>query len=284
MAALLAGIGVDRLRRAGPRRAQVVGVALVALAAAEYAVSPAALWRDVLPTTAHRWVRQQADPVRALDCTPITQESESVQWLTDGRVTLLSDSISDCTEADLPRKLVAKGYTHLLVRRDAADGRPFVEHHPPGGLRLAARFDDGQLFEVTAQMPAIYTATLTGFSPRETGAGWSWRWMGANAAWTVVNTSARPIVATLGLEMSAFHRARGLEVLLDGRSVQTLVVEQSRRMYRLGPLTLVPGDHELVFRPAEPPTVAADVIDNGDRRPLSFAIGTWSWAVAGEQP
>ena len=58
----------------------------------------------------------------------------------------------------------------------------------------------------------------------------------------------------------------------------------SRRIYRLGPLTLVPGDHQLVFHPAEAPTVAGDVIDNGDRRPLSFAIGTWNWALEGEQP
>ena len=38
MAALLAGIGVDYLRRAGTRRAQIACVALVALAAGEYAV------------------------------------------------------------------------------------------------------------------------------------------------------------------------------------------------------------------------------------------------------
>ena len=49
MAALLAGIGVDYLRRAGTRRAQIVCLALVALAAGEYAVAPSALWRDVLP-------------------------------------------------------------------------------------------------------------------------------------------------------------------------------------------------------------------------------------------
>ena len=59
MAALLAGIGVDYLRRAGTRRAQIACLALVALAAGEYAVSPSALWRDVLPTAAHRWVARQ---------------------------------------------------------------------------------------------------------------------------------------------------------------------------------------------------------------------------------
>jgi len=43
----------------------------------------------------------------------------------------------------------------------------------------------------------------------------------------------------------------------------------------------MPGGHELVFHGIEPPTVAGDVIDNGDPRPLSFALGTWSWDVPG---
>ena len=58
---------------------------------------------------------------------------------------------------------------------------------------------------------------MTGFFPREHDAEWTWRWMGKDAAWTIVNTSAQPIVATLGIEMSAFHRARRMELLLDGR-------------------------------------------------------------------
>ena len=57
MAAVLAGIGVDVLMRSGTRRAKMVCVGLIALAAAEYAVLPSALWRDVLPTAAHRWAR-----------------------------------------------------------------------------------------------------------------------------------------------------------------------------------------------------------------------------------
>jgi hypothetical protein len=287
MTALLAGIGVDRLRRAGTTRAHIVCVALVALAAGEYAVSPSALWRDVLPTRAHRWAVQQVDRVRVLDCTPLNQESESVQWLTGYRVTLLGGSITDCTDANLSQKLAANGYTHLLVRRDTGDRQPFADQPAPDGLRVAARFDDGQVFAVTAQTATIYTATMSGFFPREHDAEWAWRWMGANAAWTIVNTSGRPIVATLGLEMSAFHRARRMELLLDGRpveNVQTLVVEPARRIYQIGPLTVPPGDHALVFHPAEVPTVASDVIDNGDRRPLSFALGTWNWSVRGEQP
>ena len=96
---------------------------------------------------------QQPGRVRALDCTPLNQESESVQWLTGYRVTLLGGSISDCTEPNLSQKLAAIGYTHLLVRRDTADGQWFADHPAPDGLHVAARFDDGQVFAVTARIP-----------------------------------------------------------------------------------------------------------------------------------
>ena len=284
MAALLAGIGIDYLRRSGTRRAQIVCLALVALAAAEYAVAPSALWRDVLPTTAHRWVTRQPGRLRALDCVPLNQESESVQWLTGHRVTPLGRSTSDCTEPNLSQKLAATGYTHLLVRRDTADGQWFAEHPAPDGLRVAANFDDGQVFAVTARTPAIFTATMTGFFPREHDAEWTWRWMGKDAAWTIVNTGAQPIVTALGIELSAFHRPRQMALLLDGRHVQTFVVEPSRRMYQSGPFTVMPGGHELVFHPTEAPAVAGQVINSADGRLLSFALGSWSWEVPGAQP
>ena len=283
MAALLAGVGVDCLSRAGTRRAQIACVALVAIAVGEYCVAPSALWRDVLPTTAHRWITRQPGRIRALDCTQFGQESESIQWLTGDRVGLLGGSIGDCTEPDLAQKLAANGYTHLLVRHAAADEQSFGGHSAPDGLRITVRFEDAEVFAVTTPSPAIYTATMTGFFPRERDAEWSWRWMGTDATWTAVNTGVRPITATLNVEMSAFHRARQVELRLDGRSVQTLVVQPPRRVYPIGPLLVWPGDHELVFHPTEPPTLAGEVIDNGDPRSLSLAVGAWTWRVGDEQ-
>jgi hypothetical protein len=278
MAALLAGLGVDCLLRSVTRRGRIVCVALVAVAAGEYAVSPFALWRDVLPTRAHRWVARQPDRVHALDCAPLTQESASVQWLTGDRVTLLGGAIGDCTEPNLAQKLAANGYTHLIVRRGTPESQVFDDHAPPDGLRVAARFADGRVFAVTEQAPAIYTSAMTGFFSRERAGAYSWRWMSADGAWTIVNTGARPVAATLGLELTAFGHARRMEVRLDGRHVQTLVVEPSRRTYQLGPLTVGPGGHDLAFHPADAPTAG------GDRRRLSVAIGTWSWNLRSEQP
>jgi hypothetical protein len=39
-----------------------------------------------------------------------------------------------------------------------------------------------------------------------------------------------------------------------------------------------------VFHPAEGPAVAGAVLNSGDRRELSFALGTWNWRVEGELP
>jgi hypothetical protein len=283
MAALLAGVGLDYLLRAGTR-ARIVCAALVALAAGDYVVSPSALWRDVLPTTAHRWITRQTGNVRALDCTPFNQESQSVQWLTGNRVTLLGGSITDCKEPNLPQKLAAMGYTHLLVRRRTGDRQWLEDHRALDGLRVAADFNDGQVFAVTANTPAIYTAAITGFFPREHTVEWTWRWMGKDAVWTIVNTRTQPIVTTLGIELSAFHVARRMELRLDEHELQTFVVAPSRRMYKIGPLTVMPGGHELVFHPLEAPTVADEVARNSDRRPLSFALGTWDWNVPAGQP
>ena len=125
---------------------------------------------------------------------------------------------------------------------------------------------------------------MTGFFPRERDAGWTWRWMGADAAWTIVNTSDRPEIATLALEMSAFHHARRLEVRLDGGHVRTLVVESGRHDYQLGPLSVSPGAHEIVFHPLEAPTLVSDVLGTGDDRRLSIALGAWTWTVRRELP
>ena len=283
MAAVLAGIGVDVLMRAGTRRARLVCVSLLALAAAEYSVLPSALWRDVLPTAAHRWVTQQANATRVLDCHPLTQESASVQWLTDSRVTMLSHAVSDCSEPNFAQKLAAHDYTHLLVRQQSALGPLTEPSRVPEGFRLAATFDDGLVLAVTARRPLIYTSVMAGFSPREHDREWSWRWMGSGAAWTITRTTPLPIVAALDIEASAFQHDRQVTVWLDGAQVQSLVVERARRTYRLGPFTFPHGAHELVFRATEPPAVADDVHHNGDRRPLSVAIGTWRWTVAEDQ-
>jgi hypothetical protein len=283
MAALLAGIGLERLWASGSRRARVACAACLALVFAEYAVSPSAMSRDVLPTAAHRWMVRQPGNVRALDCASSTLESASVEWLSGHRISLRAAGSDDCTQPNLADNLSAAGYTHVIVRRQTLEGRWFAARQTPRGLVDAAEFFDGRVFTIAARVPSVYTARMTAFYPREHDETWAWRWMGPQASWTIVNRTARPIVALVDVEMTAFHRARRLKVLLDGTEVQALTVAERRGPNRLGPLDLTPGIHELLFQPIDPPSVANDLTANGDRRPLSFGIGAWQWQVEGER-
>jgi hypothetical protein len=284
MAALLAGIGAEVLWRSGRLRNRIVCGALLALVAAEYAASPAALWRDVLPTAAHRWVMQQPAPLRVLDCAPSRAEVASVPWLTGGRVAEPGAGLDDCAEPGFASKLAALGYTHLLLRdggANAAGGTPMI---CGDGLRRAASFPDSRVYAVTAVRPALYTNIVSGFSPREHANGRSWRWMGAEAAWIIVNTTGVPTAVTLDVELSAFAHDRQLVVALEEAPIQTILAEPTRRTHRIGPFTVPRGAHQLRFRPVLPATVADRLVHNGDRRPLSLAVGNWTWKVAGEQP
>lgn len=283
MAALLAGIGVDWLLRTGGQRARTACAVLLAVVAIEYAVWPPALWRDVLPTTAHRWALQQPGRVQVLDCTPRNQESATMEWLSGGRLTPSSGTVADCAEPDLAARLEGRGYTHLLVRRkaSAADGRVDLTG---GGFRLVARHPDAEVFEVAATRPAIYTSTISGLFPREWNPQWSWRWSESGAAWTVMNTTGSAVDARLDVELAAFHQPRHVEILIDGRSVTHLSIVPERRIYRVELMNLAPGEHRLLFQPAEPATAVSDVRATGDARALSFALGTWTWRTTGARP
>ena len=262
MAALLAGIGVDYLRRAGTRRARIVCLVLVALAVGEYAVAPSALWRDVLPTAAHRWIMRQPGHVRAFDCTPLTQESASVQWLTGHRVTLLDSSTSDCTEPNLSQKLAATGYTHLLVRRDTADGQWFADTRRLDGLRVAARFDDGEVFDSHgASAGDLYRGddgVLSARARRGVVVAMDGSRRGVDGCEHQHPADRRlPRAGDLGVSPCA---PRGVACSTDGMCRRSPSIHLVA-CYQIGPLTIGPGSHELVFHPAEAARTAAnDVI------------------------
>jgi hypothetical protein len=284
MAVLLAGIGVDRLFRSRGRSVRLAGVALVVLAAGESAVSPARLWRDVLPTSAHRWVVGQPGTWRVLDCVQGSQLLASVDhWLTAGRVSMPRGALADCAESGLSAKLAALDFTHLLVRRGSWESQ-WLSRREPEGLALRERFDGADLYAITAQPAEVYTEAMTAFYPVERREDLTWRWMGKDAAWKIVNRSGRPILASVDLEVWAFAHARSLLVRLDRREVQSMQVELRRRSFRIGPLELAPGDHELAFLATDSPTVANDLLASGDVRALSFAFGAWQWTHNGVAP
>ncbi|MCU1381579.1 MAG: hypothetical protein JWL71_276, partial [Acidobacteria bacterium] len=275
MAALLAGIGAARLAATGTRLPRVLCGVLVLLAVVEYAVAPQALSRDVLPTEAHRWVMQHPDAPHVLDCEAVTPESSSVAWLTGGRIALAAAGADECGEPELAPRLAAGGFTHVLVR-DSWQRQWLREHGDAEGLHDEARFAGADIFAIRPRTP-VYTLAVAGFWPREQGGGVTWRWMGADASWTIVTPTPRRH-ATLEIEMRAFGFSRPLSVSLDEGAAQSLQIAADSGTYRIGPLTLGAGAHRLTFHSPVAATRPDEVIGSSDRRALAFRFGNWRWS------
>ena len=180
--ALLAGAGVACLWQRPHSGGRLAAVLLLGLAALEYAPLPPWRWRDVLPTSAHRWLAAQSGSLRVLDCVAPSRGSDALALpLLGHEVSLLgAPALSDCGEPRLGDKLGAMGYTHVLVRRDSTTGRWLAAHPIPDGLARGPQFEDGWILEVKAGRPpctwarcsASILANTKGTPP---GAGWGRR-------------------------------------------------------------------------------------------------------------
>lgn len=279
MVALLAAIGTSWLwqrRSLGPR---VACGALVLCTGAEYAVWPPAMSRDVLPTQAHRWVVARPGPLHVLDCAALTPDAASVPWLTRRRVDIRHAGLVACADPDIGRHALARGYTHLIVRRPSSDDRLFAQTYLPDGLRTVVAFPDSVVLSVAKLQPPVHTAATRGFFAPERGQRGTWRWMGREASWVVVNPGTRPARVSGTVEMTSFAGSRHVRVLVDGYDVQMLAID-GRHVVTIGPLTIGAGRHEVTLHVVEAPTTADEYLHNGDRRGLTVAVGDWRWSVA----
>jgi hypothetical protein len=280
--ALLAGAGMARLQRGASPGRRAVAAMLLAGAVIEYAPPALSFWRDVLPTSAHRWLAEQPGPVRALDCVPPSLAEQSVPILF-GRPLSFAQPPLDCAEPDPARKLAWRGFTHLLVRRDTPAGRWLDGKGPEPGLRVAAAFEDAVVLAVAPNGTGPFVVDLAGFHAREYDRGRTWRWIGREGSWTIGSLAREATPASLEIELSAFAVRRRVEILLDQVRVEELEVPTDPRQFTIGPLSIPAGRSVLVFRPREAPVVANSLIGNGDPREISIAVGAWRWRRAGER-
>ena len=137
--AIAAGVGVDDLltrSQSGSvttrRIALAATVCLLAMTVLEFAPIP---WRarDVLPTQAHRWLTEQGEAVRALDCTRFSLAEQAVPWLLGSHaIVFLWPPFEDCGDPLLMEGMIANGFTHLIVRT--------VHDRDPSGVDAAHGF------------------------------------------------------------------------------------------------------------------------------------------------
>ncbi len=273
--AILAGLGADRLLRAGGRR-KAMAAALLVVAAVELTPFPPWRWRHVLPTAAHRWLETQPPEARALDCVAAADPMHARLPGLLGRPLGLLEPYDDCAAPGFPGRLAARGYGYLLVRRSGALGE-WLSRHPPPGLRPVERFDDSLVFAVEAAPAPLTMRVGPGFHWREFKDDRTYRWMSGEGQLWLENRSRETVEATLELELLAFAHERRISIELGQRPLGELRVGLQRTVHAVGPLLLTSGRHTLRLRSADPATVADDLLHNGDSRSLSVAL--WDWRV-----
>ncbi len=279
--AIVAGVTVDDLIASWHsgsvttrRVAFATTVCLLGMTVLEFAPIP---WRarDVLPTRAHRWLTEQGEAVRALDCIQFSIADQSVPWLLGSHaIEYLSPPFEDCGDPLLMERLIGGGFTHLIVRtvHDRDPSGVDAAH----GFSLLVSYPDSRVYRVPSGVP-VATYEVEGFYPweRETETR---RWMGQEGQWRVRNLIGRPVRATLHVELNAFEHTRTLDVRLADASIQ-LHVAPDRRVYSIGPFLFPAGDSDLAFRGLEPATRPSEAEGSADSRPLTVMFGLWYWTT-----
>jgi hypothetical protein len=280
-AVLIAALGAMRLLNGRTRPARVAVWTLAVLVLFEYAPVPWR-WRDVLPTSGHRWLVQRGGAPVVFDCTPLALGERHTAWLAGYRLQHHNPLADDCADPDVATRLRLAGFTHLIARGSDSAMRWLVASGRPG-LTAVYRAPDATVFEVGARPEDLYIARLSGLYHREYAADRTWRWSGGDAGLTIVNLGTRSRKAILSIQLQAAAAPRRLLVSLEGEPIGELLVTGQRATYALGPLALPAGESRLQLRSEEPPVaVAARDGRPRDRRPLAFAIGEWSWEPADE--
>jgi hypothetical protein len=272
LVAVLAGTGLAALWAGARTRA--LALVLLALLAFEYAPLGANS-RDVLPTSAHRWLSGQRQHAAVLDCAGGSLGGIHDGWLAGFPVGYLDTMVADCGEPELAPKLAALGYSHLIVRR--IEERRYLASSRPSGLTRVFAGADADVFRVDAG-PGPYLADISGFHRREYASGETWRWSRGHAAFrlTIHRTAGREAgEVSLALTLAAFGVPRQVAVSCDGQVVARLDVTPVRAVYRIGPVPLPPGVHEITIASDDPPVSPASLGVSPDRRRLGIQWLGW---------
>jgi len=276
MAVLLAALGAVRLLNARSRAGALAVWTLAAVVAFEYAPVPWR-WRDVLPTSGHRWVAERGGQPRVFDCGRLTPGEQHTAWLSGLRLQHRGPGGDDCADPDVASRLRMAGFTHLIVRSgEGALAWLNAERRP--GFTPVYEAADATVFEIRARPSDLYVGGLSGLYDREFAADRTWRWSAGAATLIVVNVGTGPQEASLSIQLQSAGMPRTILVSLDDEPVGELRVSRQRATYEIGPIVLPAGRSRLQLRSDEPPIVPAGRSrGRRDRRSLAFALGEWRW-------
>ena len=275
MGAILAGIGAQALWKRPGHFGKSVAVALMAVGMVEYAPVPWR-WRDVLPTTGHRWLTEHVLTPRVFDCSPGNRTDGPTAFLAGYPIVYAHPTESECGESSVAARLRADGITHVILR-PGSPAWSFLRARTPQGLEPVYRNADSAIFAVKASSPAPFITTGSGWYSREYNERESWRWSGGVATLNIVNPVGSPCTAAIAVELGAFAVSRRLRLFVNGAPVDERIVDVGIATHRLPPIVIPPGRIELSLMSPDPPS-SPIALDPGsfDARALSIAVREWS--------
>jgi hypothetical protein len=269
----LAGAGVAWLASRPTRPARLVLALLLAVAAVEY-LPPQPLWRDVLPTPAHRALVDRAD-ARVLDCTtPGPGATAGLSWLMKAAIVPAAGAVADCYEPELGAKLAAFDITHVILRREVDRLGWIASGGAPDGTARVLGLDDVALFEVRAAKPVFYIVDVEGLHPREFQGADSWRWMGPRAALSVANLTGAVRRGSVELELEPLAGATSVTVSSGAGETFTWAIAPGPHWYAAGPIAFAPGTQSVSIQAVDAAVPAALGIA-ADSRQLSVRVRGW---------
>jgi hypothetical protein len=275
-----AGAGAAWLLSRRSRAARATLAILLSAAVIEY-VPPVPLWRDVLPTPAHRALIDRRD-ARVLDCTTASAGATAgLSWLMKAEVVPASGAVADCFEPELGHKLAAFGFTHVILRRDVDRLGWIANGANPHGTARMLTFPEAALVDVRTPKPSLYIVEATGLYPREFQGADSWRWMGARGTLSVANLTSEPRTGFVDLELEPLTTGTSITVVGGERERFTWAVTPGRRWYTAGPIAFAPGTQSLAIEAADALVPAAFGLAN-DPRALSVRVRGWRVRNTGE--
>ena len=183
-----------------------------------------------------------------------------------------------------PRQLAANGYTHCSCggTPPTGNGSPITRRRTGCVSRRVRRCrrvrgDGATAGDLYGNDDGVLSARAR--------AAWTWRWMGDDAAWRIVNTSG----AACRRNAQPRNRRRSTTRDAGGASRRSASCKRwsstpPRRTYELGPLVVPAGEQRAHFSSGG--SAGGGRRHHPQRRPapLSFAFGTWHWIVPGRSP
>ncbi len=251
----------------GDKRLRGALTIVAALAVFEFLPLPPWRWHPLYPHPGYVELENLADNVGLVDCTLTPQLASTVAPLVRGSLYAADGDRVDCAEPALAAKLASLGISHVLDRA----GGPSSQQ--PDLTKVADVDGEIALYRVDAEPSSVYVRRWDGFSWREGVGSESLRWAGTRAAWWLSDPRWTRDPVRLRLELVAFPEPRDVSLIFNGDLITTFDVSTELAWFEVE-LPMRPFRNRVQFVASGDPAVPDQILGNGDRRRLAFAVGS----------